>query len=180
MGESRLAAKYGETGRWLHHLAMGEDERAVVHDGESKSISSETTFEFDIANLDELEDILWEQCEHLSARVKAAGVGGRTVVLKLKTAGFRIRTRSATLDDPTQLSDILFRVGRVLLARETDGTSFRLLGIGLSKIEPAAKCDPPNLLDARATRRAATERAIDSVRAKFGDSAVLRGRSLKN
>ena len=180
MGENRLAAKYGDTGRWLHHLAMGEDERTVESDGESKSISSETTFEFDIENLGELERILWEQCEHLSHRVKAAGVGGRTVVLKLKTAAFRIRTRSATLEDPTQLSDVLFRVGRALLARETDGTSFRLLGIGLSKIEPASKCDPPNLLDERATRRAATERAIDSVRAKFGEDAVRRGRSLKN
>ena len=179
IGETPLAARYGDTGRWLHHLAMGEDERHVESDGESKSVSSETTFEFDIAGRDELERILWEQCEHLSARVKAAGVGGRTVVLKLKTAAFRIRTRSVTLDDPTQLSDVLFRVGRALLVREADGTSFRLLGIGLSKIEPASKCDPPNLLDERASRRAATERAIDTVRAKFGDDAVRLGRSLK-
>ena len=179
MGESRLAAKYGDTGRWLHAFAMGEDERHVESGGETKSISSETTFEFDIARLDELEHILWEQCEHLSARVKVAGVGGRTVVLKLKTAAFRIRTRSVTLEDPTQLSDVLFRVGRALLAREADGTSFRLLGIGLSNIEPASKCDPLNLLDERASRRAATERAIDTVRAKFGEDAVRRGRSLK-
>jgi DNA polymerase-4 len=180
MGENRLAVRYGDTGRWLHHLAMGEDERHVDSDGESKSISSETTFEFDIAKLDELERILWAQCEHLSARVKAAGVGGRTVVLKLKTAAFRICTRSATLDDPTQLSDVLFRVGRALLAREADGTSFRLLGIGLTKIEPASQCDPATLFDERATRRAATERAVDSVRAKFGEDAVRRGRSFKN
>lgn len=179
IGEARLVSRYGDTGRWLYRLAIGEDSRVIEADGESKSISSETTFEFDVARLEDLERILWEQCEHLSARAKAAGVGGRTVVLKLKTAAFRIRTRNATLDDPTQLSDVLFRVGRTLLAREADGTSYRLLGIGLSKIEPADKCDPPNLLDERATRRAATERAIDTVRAKFGESAVRRGRSLK-
>ncbi len=179
IGESRLVSRYGDTGRWLHRFAIGEDSRVIEADGESKSISSETTFEFDIAKLDDLERILWEQCEHLSARAKAAGVGGRTVVLKLKTAAFRIRTRNATLDDPTQLSEVLFRVGRTLLAREADGTSYRLLGIGLSKIEPADKCDPPNLLDERAMRRAATERAVDSVRAKFGEGAVRRGRSLK-
>jgi DNA polymerase-4 len=177
LGEARLISRYGDTGRWLYGLAVGEDSRVIEADGESKSISSETTFEFDVAKLDELERILWEQCEHLSARVKAAGVGGRTVVLKLKTAAFRIRTRSATLDDPTQLSDVLFRVGRTLLAREADGTSYRLLGIGLSKIEPADKCDPPSLLDQRATRRANVERAMDSVRAKFGDGAVRKGRS---
>jgi DNA polymerase IV len=179
IGESRLVSRYGDTGRWLYRFAIGEDSRVIEADGESKSISSETTFEFDIAKLDDLERILWEQCEHLSARAKAAGVGGRTVVLKLKTAAFRIRTRNATLDDPTQLSEVLFRVGRTLLAREADGTSYRLLGIGLSKIEPADKCDPPNLLDERAMRRAATERAVDSVRAKFGEGAVRRGRSLK-
>ena len=178
-GVAGLAKRYGDTGTWLHHLAMGEDERSIEADGESKSLSSETTFETDVAALDELEDILWEQCEHVSARAKAASVGGRTVVLKLKTAAFRIKTRSATLDDPTQLSDVLFRVGRRLLAREADGTRYRLLGIGLSKIEPAALCDPPNSLDERAARRAATERAVDTVRAKFGDTALRRGRSFK-
>jgi DNA polymerase-4 len=180
IGESRLVSRYGDTGRWLYRLAIGEDSRIIEADGESKSISSETTFESDVAKLDDLERILWEQCEHLSARAKAAGVGGRTVVLKLKTSAFRIRTRSATLDDPTQLSDVLFRVGRTLLAREADGTSYRLLGIGLSKIEPADKCDPPNLLDQRAARRANVERAMDTVRAKFGDRAVRKGRSARN
>jgi DNA polymerase-4 len=73
LGESRLVSRYGDTGRWLHHLAFGEDERVIEADGESKSLSSETTFEFDIAKLDELERILWEQCEHVLARAKAAG-----------------------------------------------------------------------------------------------------------
>lgn len=180
IGESRLVSRYGDTGRWLYRFAIGEDSRVIEADGESKSISSETTFEFDVAKLDDLERILWEQCEHLSARAKAAGVGGRTLVLKLKTAAFRIRTRSATLDDPTQLSDVLFRVGRSLLAREVDGTNYRLLGIGLSKIEPADRCDPPNLLDQRAARRANVERAMDTVRAKFGDGAVRKGRSARS
>jgi DNA polymerase-4 len=107
-------------------------------------------------------------------------VGGRTVVLKLKTAAFRLRTRSATLDDPTQLSDVMFRVGRALLAREAGGTSYRLLGIGLSKIAPAVECDPPNSLDQRAARRASVERAMDAVRAKFGDGAVRKGRSARS
>jgi len=178
-GQLQLARRYGDTGPWLHRLATGEDDRTIEAGGESKSLSSETTLDTDIAELDDLEDILWEQCEHVSARAKAAGVGGRTVVLKLKTAAFRIKTRSATLDDPTQLSDVLFRVGRSLLAREADGTRYRLLGIGLSKIGPAALCDPPNSLDERAARRAATERAVDRVRAKFGDTALRRGRSLK-
>jgi len=178
-GEAALSARYGDTGAWLHRLAYGEDTRSVEADGESKSMSAETTFETDISGFEDLERILWEQSERVSARAKAADLGGRTVTLKLKTASFRIRTRSVSLDDPTQLSDVIFRVGRALLARETDGTRFRLLGIGLSQICPGSECDPPNLLDQRAVKRAAVERAMDSVRAKFGGDAVRKGRGVR-
>src|SRR5215831_3998995 len=178
-GEARLKILYGETGEWLHQLALGQHDAKVEADGESKSVSAETTFETDIADFAELERILWDQCERLSARVKVSGIGGRTVTLKLKTAAFRIVTRSASFDEPTQLSDVIFRVGRALLKRETTGAKYRLLGIGLSHIVPAADCDPPNPLDERATRRAAVERAMDRVRAQFGEDAVRKGRSVR-
>jgi DNA polymerase-4 len=179
-GETELIRRYGDTGRWLYRLALGDDERLVEADGEGKSISSETTFEFDIADFRDLERVLWEQCEHLPARAKAAGIGGRTVVLKLKTSRFRILTRSTTLDQPTQLADVVFRVGRTLLAREAKGTQYRLLGIGLSKLASANDCDPKNTLDPGAQRRANVERAMDAVRAKFGDAAVRKGRSARH
>jgi DNA polymerase-4 len=172
-----LTVRYGKMGLWLYRLAMGEDDRSVNPDGETKSVSSETTFAHNISSLAELERVLWDQAEHVSARAKTTGVGGRTVTLKLKTAGFSVKTRSASLDNPTQLSEVIFRLGRVLLTREA-GPSYRLLGIGLSKICPAAECDPPDLLDVGATRRAAVERAMDSIRAKFGEAAVRKGRSM--
>jgi DNA polymerase-4 len=178
MSPRSLADRYGETGLWLHRLANGEDRRAVDPGGESKSVSAETTFERDITKLAELERVLWDQAERVSARAKAAGIGGRTVVLKLKTASFRMKTRSESLDAPTQLSDVIFRVGRALLKLEATGTSYRLLGVGLSQLRPESECDPPDLLDRTASRRAAAERAIDSVRAKFGSGAARKGRSL--
>jgi len=175
-----LSRRYGDTGLWLHRLALGEDSRAVEAEGESKSMSAETTFEADISDFAALERILWDQTERVSARAKAAGLGGRTVTLKLKTASFRIKTRSVSLGDPTQLSDVIFRAGRALLAREADGTRYRLLGIGLSGICGADECDPPNPLDSRAMKRAAVERAVDSLRAKFGDDALKKGRSVRS
>jgi DNA polymerase-4 len=174
-----LADRYGETGLWLHRLAQGEDSRSVDPDGEAKSLSAETTFEHDISDFAELERILWDQAERVSARAKAAGLGGRTVTLKLKTAAFQIKTRSASLEDPTQLSDVIFRVGRKLLIPEAKGARYRLLGIGLSQIRPASECDPPDLLDFRAGRRAAAERAMDDVRLKFGQGALRKGRSVR-
>jgi DNA polymerase-4 len=174
-GEQELTGRYGDTGAWLYRLANGQDDRSIEADGESKSISAETTFEHDIASRSELERILWDQAERVSKRAKAAGLGGRTVTLKLKTSRFRIKTRSASLGHPTQLAHVMFRVGRQLLGAEADGTSYRLLGIGLSHLQPAADCDPPELLDPRVARRTAVELAIDDVRAKFGDDAVRKG-----
>jgi DNA polymerase-4 len=163
---------------WLHRLALAQDTRAVDPSGEMKSISSETTFNEDIAAYDELERILWRQCERVSARAKAMELGGRTVTLKLKTANFKIRTRSTSLDAPTQLADRIFRVAREALRRETDGTRFRLLGAGLHNICAGAGCDPDDLVDRDLAKRAKAEHAMDKVRAKFGGEAVGKGRGL--
>lgn len=172
-----LTAQFGDTGIWLHQLSMGEDRRAVTADRDAKAISAETTFATNLSRLSELERALWEQVERVSARAKADGVGGRTVTLKLKTSNFRLKTRSMSLDNPTQLSEVIFQTSRALLEREVDGTKYRLVGVGLSQICPAVQCDPPHFLDPGANRRAAAERAMDRVRERFGKSAVFKGRS---
>jgi DNA polymerase-4 len=180
MEVKELARRYGNTGLWLHRIAHAQDTRSVEPDGELKSISSETTFDINIAAFDELEAVLWRQAERVSARAKASGHGGRTIVLKLKTAAFRIRTRSVSLDAPTQLADKIFRTAREALRREADGTAFRLLGVGISQLASEAECDPADLVDDGQTRRAAAERAMDKVRAKFGGEAVVKGRAKRS
>jgi len=174
-----LTARYGEMGAWLCRLANADDTRVVDADAEMKSISAETTFETDIRDPAELEDILWEEAERVSARAKAAGVGGRTVTLKLKTAKFQLKTRSASLANPTQLADVIFRTARTALRKEANGTPYRLLGVGIHQIRPESECDPPDLVDTSAAHRAAAERAVDKVRAKFGKAAVQKGRNLR-
>jgi len=177
LSQKELAQRYGNTGLWLHRLSHAEDARAVEPDGEMKSISSETTFERNIASYEELEAVLWRQAEHVSARAKSSELGGRTVVLKLKTAAFKIRTRSVSLDSPTQLADRIFRTAREALRKEATGTAFRLLGVGISHLAPASDCDPADLVDDGAGKRAAAERAVDKVREKFGGEALKKGRS---
>jgi DNA polymerase-4 len=174
-----LAARYGGTGLWLSRLAYADDNRRVDPVGETKTISSETTFEHDIVAFADLEKILWRQAERVAARAKAAELGGRTVVLKLKTAKFKTLTRSVSLDAPTQLADRIFRVARASLKHEANGTAYRLLGVGLHNICAAGECDPADLVDDGTGKRAAAERAMDRVRAKFGDEAVGKGRGLR-
>jgi DNA polymerase IV len=170
--EIDLMRRYGEEGRRLARLARGIDSRDVSADRETKSVSSETTFERDLADFRALERILWAQTEEVSARLKSKQMAGATVTLKLKTADFKIRTRARSLESPTQLAQRIFAAARALLERETDGTRFRLLGVGVSAIVAADQADPADLVDGRAAQ---AEHAVDSVRARFGDEAVVRG-----
>jgi DNA polymerase-4 len=173
--ETDLMRLYGAEGQRLWRLARGIDHRQVVPDRDAKSISSETTFNSDIAALRPLEKTLWSLSETVSARLKAKGLAGSTVTLKLKSADFRLRTRSRSLDNPTQLAGRIFATGRELLAREIDGTRYRLLGIGVAALTSDEDADPADLIDARAGRSAAAERALDTLRERFGRSAVVRG-----
>jgi DNA polymerase-4 len=174
-----LANRYGATGLWLSRVAHAQDSRPVDAGGEMKSISCETTFDRDLGAYAELEAVLWRQAERVSARAKAKGLAGRTVVLKLKTANFKLRTRSASLEAPTQLADRIFRTAQAALKREADGTKFRLLGVGITNLSDAAGADPRSLIDVEGEKRAKAERAMDRIRGKFGGDAVNTGRGLK-
>lgn len=175
MERSELMRRYGTMGDRLFHLSRGLDERSVKANSEAKSVSSETTFNTDLSSPDDLVPVLRALSERVSARLKKADIAGRTVVLKLKTADFRIRTRNRQLGDPTRLADRIFHTGLDMLKRELDGTRFRLIGIGVSDLTDAAKADPPDLVDRLSHKRAMAEGAIDSLRAKFGKQAVETG-----
>jgi len=170
--EVEMMRRYGEEGRRLARLARGIDARKVSADRETKSVSSETTFERDVADFRSLERILWNQTEEVSARLKGKALAGSTVTLKLKTADFRIRTRAQSFSAPTQLAGKIFAAAKKLLEREADGTKFRLLGVGMSALTTADEADPADFVDARAAQ---AEHAVDRVRARFGDDAVVRG-----
>jgi DNA polymerase-4 len=171
-----LMRRYGDAGARLARLARGEDARLVSRDTEAKSVSSETTFNTDIADFETLSTELLALSERLSDRLKAKNLVGDTVTLKLKSAGFRLRTRARHLMIPTQLASVLYEEGRQLLAREVDGTAFRLIGIGISGLGVADGRDPVDLVEPGIARRAAAERAMDAVRSRFGRDAVVRGR----
>ncbi|MEM0985767.1 MAG: DNA polymerase IV [Pseudomonadota bacterium] len=174
-----LVGRYGETGIYLNNRARGIDNRPVQPGQGRKSVSSETTFNTDVADPATLEDLLWRVCEKTAARAKTANVEGAVVTLKLKTKGFRSLTRRATLAQPTQLAQALFRAARPLLSREmVRGDAYRLIGVGLSDLSEA-RADDRDLLDPRIEKRAAAERAGDKARARFGIGAIQTGRALR-
>jgi DNA polymerase-4 len=168
----------GEDGPALAARARGEDSRRVEPFHETKSVSSETTFAHDLAALPELEGVLWRIAEKLAARLRGGGWAAGGVTLKLKTGSHVLRTRSQRLAAPTAMPDLLFAAGRAMLAREADGTSFRLLGLGAQPLRPAAEADPIDLADPDSARRVARQKAVDRLRDRFGAGIIGRGRGL--
>lgn len=175
MEEAALMKAYGTMGQRLYRLSRGQDSRKVEPDHDMKSVSAETTFNTDLSAADDLVPVLRALSEKVSRRLKAGEIAGRTIVLKLKTQDFKLRTRNRQLGDPTQLADRIFRTGLQLLEKEMDGTRFRLLGIGVSDLSPSDRADLPDLVDIQATKRAVAESAIDRLRNKFGLNAVETG-----
>jgi DNA polymerase-4 len=146
--EPDLVARFGKFGRWLARFARGEDDREVIADRPAKSVSAETTFESNLRHAGQLGGALHPLCDRVAGRLAHAGLAGRTIVLKLKTAGFQVITRHHRLADPTRRAEVIFQTAMPLIAREADGRAFRLIGIGVTDLYPASLADPPDLFAA--------------------------------
>jgi DNA polymerase-4 len=173
---SELVRRFGAVGEDLALRCRGQDPRRVVPEHDAKSVSAETTFDVDLSAFGDLKHALWPLCEKVSRRLKNEQVAGPTVVLKLKTSRFVLHTRRTQLAAPTQLAETIWQAGVVLLKKEARGEKFRLIGIGITDLCPPDLADPVDLADPQAARRSAAERAIDAIRAKFGDRAITKGR----
>ncbi|HEX9534814.1 MAG TPA: DNA polymerase IV, partial [Stellaceae bacterium] len=104
-----------------------------------------------------------------------------TITLKLKTANFRLRTRSRRVADPTQLADMLFHIASGLLAAEIDGvTRFRLVGVGADHLFDSRTADPPTLFDRELDGPRRLEYAIDAIRGRLSEEAVQFGLTLRH
>ncbi|HYZ60894.1 MAG TPA: DNA polymerase IV [Acetobacteraceae bacterium] len=178
MDDRQARARLGEDGPGLVRRARGEDVRLVRTDESTKSVSAETTFDTDLADRAALERQLWRMAEKLGRRLREKDLAAGGVVLKLKTARFATRTRNQRLPGPTQLPDVLFEAGAALLAREADGTAFRLIGLGANPLVAGEQADRGDLADPNAARRVAAQRALDELRLRFGEKVIGRGRGL--
>jgi len=176
--ERDLVGRYGAIGHRLACFARGEDDRRVEPDAPLKSVSAETTFDSDLSDAGALADALWPLCERVAARLRHGDIAARTVVLKLKTAEFRIVTRRHRLPAPTQLAEVLYRAALPMLTGEADGRRIRLIGIGGIDLGDARDADPADLLDPEGRRLAQLERVVEAVRDRLGRDAIRKGRGL--
>jgi DNA polymerase-4 len=170
-------------GAQLHALAWNLDDRAVEPERETKSIGHEETFATDRTDRAGLERDVGRMADAVSQRVRAAGVLGRTVQVKLRYHDFTTITRARTLREPTDLAADFERVARSLFAEIELGEGIRLLGISVSQLHPREgvqeqlpfgdTAESGTAVHASPGRRA-LEHAVHRVRDRFGEDAVGR------
>ena len=129
----KLERRFGRYGVRLYELARGVDESKVMPDRPTQSISAEDTFERDVP-LTETEPMIRKLAELTWAASRKESRTARTVVLKLKTAEFKILTRSHTPSSPPASCEELTSIALSLRGRVALGPQqrFRLVGVGLS------------------------------------------------
>lgn len=121
-------------GLGLYSLARAEDDRDVVPDRETKSISVEDTYETDYGDSRILESLLDRQSAKVGERLRKAGMSGRTVTVKVRLHDFTTFTRSATLPEPVDDTRTITRLARSLLGEVDTSAGVRLLGVGVSSL----------------------------------------------
>jgi DNA polymerase-4 len=178
LAEQLLVDHFGAAGRHMAQLARGQDDRVVVPDRDAKSISTETTFEHDLADRDVLRTWLLDLVDHLAGRLRHNGVRARTIELKIRTSDFRTRRRSQALTEATNVTDVLWQVAAELFEGSVgqDPSPVRLLGVGAKRLtrETAVQGD---LFDGAVRRRqGALDEAVDAIRTRFGTDAIRRAR----
>ncbi|MGW6276289.1 DNA polymerase IV [Kribbella sp. NPDC055071] len=135
LDEDELIRQVGSAhGTSLHRLAVAADDRPVVSDRETKSVSVEDTFETDIIDRSLLSAIGDRMAHRVSERLQKAQLSGRTVTVKTRMHDFTTHTRSSTLAGPTDDARVIARVARRLLDDSEVGGGIRLLGVGVSSL----------------------------------------------
>lgn len=173
--ESTIVRALGENGRSLRLLARGTDPRRVTPRGKEKSVGAEVTFETDLVGADDLRRELLTLAEKTAVRLRAAGVAARTAVLKLRYSDFHTVTRSKTLEQPTDVSDELYRsLAGILveLAAAPGHGHVRLIGLRGENLESEPSLHRQPALGEREFTRRDAEVASDRARERFGSEAV--------
>lgn len=165
-----IAALGTASGRQLHQLANGIDDRPVVVNRAARSISHEETFARDLHTADELEAQATRLADAVARRLRTSSLQARTITLKLRFGDFKTITRSVTLPDPTDGTRDLVAAARELLSQIDVTPGVRLLGVGASGLaEPSVRQlsfeDEPEVHEA-------AERVTDRIRDRFGASAI--------
>jgi DNA polymerase-4 len=133
VSEEELVRQVGKSaGHGLYQLARARDDRPVVPERETKSVSVEGTYEDDLTDRRLMEGLLTRQATNVAERLRKHGLSGRTVTIKVRLHDFTTLNRSTTLSSPTDSPSVIGRLARGLLTDLDTSGGVRLLGVGVS------------------------------------------------
>lgn len=175
-----LRERFGDWGAHFGELVRGEDERPVVPDHEAKSISHETTFAEDSADVEHLRGVLLTLVEQVAGRLRRHALAARTVFIKVRTADFDTHTRRCTLPAPTDETAQLWLAAAGLFTEwsgsaERRKRAVRLLGAGVAQLTRAGAGQLELFASRASLAQRRLDRAVDAIRARFGDDAITHG-----
>ena len=168
-----LVGSLGQSlGAHLHELANGRDPRPVEPDREVKSVSHEETYAVDHVEHEPLRVEAVRMADAVASRLRSARLSGRTVTIKVRFGDFSTITRSHTLPAPVDGGSTIARAAVELLDQVDVSVGVRLFGVGVSNL--AEDATRQLTLDDAMTAAGwdDAERAVDEVRARFGDRAL--------
>jgi len=161
------------SGRKLHELANGRDDRGIVTESREKSIGHENTFGTDVGDLDVLRREFLRLSGRVGERLRKHAMIARTVSIKVRFSDFRTITRSRTLAEPTNVGRRLFEEAWDVfgaLNLDVRQTPLRLIGVRAEQLLEAGG-DAVALWDPDEEWRE-TERTLDAVSARFGRGMI--------
>ncbi|MHC4815803.1 MAG: DNA polymerase IV [Planctomycetota bacterium] len=178
--QDQLVGRLGEHGDQLWALARGQDDRAVVPHRAPKSVGHENTFSEDKRDLDELTRIVQEQADRVARRLRRQGLLSRTVVLKVKTADFKQRTRRRRLHRATSDGDELGKNAGELLAKLLPGLGpVRLTGVTAADLSREEEPRQLTFDEPQHCQRDQLAKTLDRISDRFGLGTVTRASALE-
>ena len=172
--ESELIRMFGENGRDLARHSKGNDDRPVVTEHETKSISQEITYSRDVRDDAVLQKTLHEMSAEVGKQLRRNNLAGKTIKLKLRWPDFTTLTRQTTLTNPTDQDDEIERVALELLkAVRKPYQAVRLIGVGVTGLgQPIRQL---GLWDVDSEKERKLQEAVDELHEKYGRNVIKRG-----
>ena len=164
-------------GQHLYEYANGVDDSPVLAEPErAKGYSNSITLEEDVVNETQAHKILLALADSVASRMRADGARAYCVAVTIRGNDFRDKSHQRRLDTATDITDEVYTVAKRLFSELWDRrTPLRLMGLALTSITREGEEQMSLFPDEKKERARKIDRAVDSIRGKFGPDTIIRG-----
>ncbi len=176
-----LKAHFKKHGEVIHSFANGKDTSVIEREEvKNKGYGNSTTISFDVEDESTAKMILLSLAETVGARLRRDNMAANVIAVSIIDYEFRHTTHQMTLLKPTHSTDMIHQNACSLFDEMWDGTPIRNLGIQTSKVVPVEAERQMSLFGTeQEEKREKLDKAIDSIRNRFGSSAIQRASLVK-